>query len=77
MDQEERLQKIKYHWHSYVARGGFSQPKRIVGRLEGGGLNHWTMFLKYAKAYLKDFPSERPVIEGFVQSGIVRMVIGD
>ena len=73
----EMLQKVRYHWHSYVARGGFNTPREIVGTLEKGGLKHWSMFLQIARTYLQEYPRNRYLIEGFVPKGIMKLLTGE
>ena len=75
--KEARLKRIRYHWHSYIARGGFNEPKMNVGKLEDGGLKHWALFLQMARIYLQDYPKDRYVIEGFVPSKTIRLLTGE
>lgn len=77
MTKQDQLNRIKYHWHSYVARGGFSEPRMIVGKLEGNGLKHWTMFLQLGRQYLREYPKETYIIEAFVPRKMIRMLTGE
>lgn len=77
MTKQDQLNRLRYHWHSYVARGGFNEPKMIVGKLENGGLKHWTLFLQIGRKYLQNFPKERHIIEGFVPIKTVKLLIGE
>ena len=77
MTKDEQLKRIRYHWHSYVARGGFNEPKMNVGRLERGGVRHWALFLQLGRSYLLQFPKERYIIEGFVPAKTVKLLTGE
>lgn len=79
MSKEEELSKVRYHWASYIARGGINTPKKShsIGDLEKGGLEHWTLFLRSAKIYLSKYPKDRHILEGFVPASLVRMLIGE
>lgn len=76
MTKDESLDRVRYHWHSYIARGGFNSPKMVVGKLEGGGVEHWTQFLILGRAYLQRYPKETYIIENFVPTKIVRLLTG-
>lgn len=76
MDKKSRLDKLRYHWFSYVARGGLNTPRMNIGRLENGGLIHWTLFLQMSRAYIKDFPRDTHDLEGFVPKGMMKLVTG-
>lgn len=77
LTKAERLTKLRYHWFSYVARGGFNAPRMTIGKLEKGGLNHWTLFLHLGRQYLRDFPKERHIVEGFVPQKLVKLLTGE
>lgn len=76
-EKEKQLNKIRYHWHSYIARGGLNEPKSIVGRLEKGGIAHWTLFLQLGRQYLRRYPKEKYIIEGFVPSKMMPLLTGE
>lgn len=75
--KKDRLNRLRYHWYSYIARGGFNEPKMIVGRLEKGGIEHWTLFLQTGRSYLRDFPKDAHVVEGFVPKKMIRLLTGE
>lgn len=78
MLKDVELDRVRYHWFSYVARGGISKPKKNhIGHLEAGGLEHWTSFLNTAKTYLKKYPKDRHLIENFVPDKLVKMLVGE
>lgn len=74
--KEILLNRLRYHWHSYIARGGFNEPKMTVGTLAPGGLNHWTLFLQIGRRYLKEYPKDRHVVEGFVPKKMIGLLTG-
>lgn len=74
---KDRINLIRLHWHSYVARGGFNTPRMSVGRLERGGLHHWATFLQLSRRFMKDNPTKRHELDTFVPRGIMRLVIGE
>lgn len=73
----EQLDKIRYHWHSYVARGGFSEPKMLPGNLEENGQFHWTLFLQLGKQYLNKYPKEKYILAHFVPDKMLRLLTGE
>lgn len=75
--KEAQLKLLRLHWYSYIARGGFNEPKLNIGKLEYGGLKHWTLFLQIGRKYLLDYPKERHIIEGFVPRGTVKLLTGE
>ena len=75
--RRQLLQKTRYHWASYVARGGFSSATTNVGELEEGGIRHWTLFLQYARQYLREYPKDGHIIEGFVPTGLIKLITGE
>lgn len=79
MGKDEALYRIRHHWASYIARGGIEKPKKSheIGKLGYGGIEHWALFLKIAIAYLRKFPKERHVIEGFVPAKTVKLLVGE
>lgn len=77
MTKDEALGKVRYHWYSYVARGGFNEPRLHAGALESGGLVHWTAFLKAARQYLSSYPKDRYLVEGFVPEKTVKFLLGE
>lgn len=75
--KDRDIRDIRYHWHSYIARGGFNEPRMIVGKLEKGGIYHWYAFLHRSRKYLKDNPNSRHVLEGFVPSELMKLITGE
>lgn len=75
--KKDRIDKVRYHWYSYTARGGLNTPRMSVGRLEAGGLHHWSTFLQLSRGYMKDFPNERHELDAFVPRGIMRLILGE
>lgn len=73
MGRKELLNKIRFHWASYVARGGFDQPVTLEGRLEKGGIEHWYNFLKHGRDYVSQFG----VMDiDFINRSMIRMLTG-
>lgn len=58
ISQQQLLQKVKYHWHLYIAAGGFYAPKLNVGRLKKGGIEHWAKFLQCGREYVVKYPND-------------------
>lgn len=75
--KEKELQTIRYHWASYVARGGFNEAKTTVGALEKGGVEHWTLFLQIGRKYLKDYPKDTHILEDFVPPKMLKLLKGE
>lgn len=75
-EKENLISRTRLHWHSYVARGGFNEPKLHVGTLEKGGLEHWSSFLAAARLYLKRWPKEQRVLEAFIPTKMFRLITG-
>lgn len=77
MSQEELLNRIKYHWHLYIARGGFNEPSSAVGKLEQGGQFHWTSFLQLGRKFAVQFPKQLHKLTEFINPKIIKLLTGE
>lgn len=73
----ELLTRIKYHWHLYVARGGFNEASTGVGKLEKGGQFHWTRFLQLGRQYAVEYPNELGKLTEFVNPKTIKLLTGE
>jgi hypothetical protein len=76
MKKDELVGKIRYHWHSYIARGGFDTPKLHPGRLQKGGIEHWNKVLQLGRVFVSTYPYEIYMIEAFIPGGIIKLLTG-
>lgn len=79
MNQQELLRKIKYHWHLYIARGGFNAPRMTVGKLHRGGIEHWSKFLQSGRRYVTEYPESEALKKDldFLPRTMLRLLLGD
>ena len=72
--QKELLSKVRFHWHSYVARGGLAEPITLSGVLEKGGIEHWANFLKHSREYAKLYGCDE--LKSFVPEKLIKLLTG-
>lgn len=77
MFRKQLLSKIRFHWYLYVARGGFNLPSTKVGKLERGGIEHWTYFLQAGRLYADLYRSHWHDLSKFLSPGIVLLLTGE
>lgn len=77
MLRKKLLSKVRFHWHLYVARGGFNLPSTKVGRLERGGIEHWTYFLQAGRQYADLHKKNWHDLSKFLPVGIVLLITGE
>ena len=77
MNRKELLQRIRYHWYSYVARGGFEFPSPVVGYLSRGGIEHWTFFLQLGRKYVREHKKNWADLFVFLPRGMIMLLTGE
>lgn len=77
MERKRLLGRLRYHWHSYVARGGYNKPSPKVGRLERGGVEHWTHLLMLGRKFTDKFPKDWEELSKFLPMGVVMLLTGE
>lgn len=77
MNRVKLLKRIRYHWYSYVARGGFEFPSPVVGTLSKGGIEHWTYFLQLGRKYANEHKSRWGDFFKFIPRGIIMLITGE
>lgn len=77
MTRLELLGRIRYHWYSYVARGGFEFPSHVVGNLSRGGIEHWTFFLQLGRKYTNTFKKNWDDLFVFIPRGMIMLLTGE
>lgn len=73
MERSELLNKVRLHWHSYIARGGFEEPVTLAEPLAAGGIEHWANFLKHGRDYVKLYGTTDI---NFINPPMIRMLTG-
>lgn len=77
MERDKLIKRIRYHWYSYVARGGYSSPSPKVGKLERGGIEHWTHFLQLGRKYAQAYKGKWNALSKFLPMGVVMLLTGE
>lgn len=75
--RHELLSKIRRHWYSYVASGGYNVPSQRVGVLEKGGIVHWTHFLQHGRNYASEYKDRLASLSRFLPDGMVMLLTGE
>lgn len=75
--RHELLGRIRLHWYSYIARGGYNVPSQKVGVLEKGGIEHWTYFLQQGRKYAVEYKSRLAALSRFLPEGMIMLLTGE
>lgn len=77
MTRDELVKEIRYHWHCYVAAGGFDAPSSEVGELTKEGQLHWFKFLLLGRKFLLDYPDKMSILRLIVPKKTIKMLTGE
>lgn len=76
MEKKFLLSRVRYHWYLYVARGGFNIPS-ATGRLEKGGIEHWTLFVQTGRRYADLYKTNWYDFAKFLPNGMIMLLTGE